>query len=66
VLLPCLEQCHATDRACPPFVGFQCPTAAFGAARSYGVGYIDAADGDGAGLTGAAADRWGNVWCNML
>ncbi|KAF5319632.1 hypothetical protein D9619_008854 [Psilocybe cf. subviscida] len=67
VLLPCLEQCNAMDRACPPFVGIQCPTSGRNAAASYGVGYIDGDDGtkDG-GRTGAAQDRYGNVWCNMV
>ncbi|KAF8152295.1 stretch-activated cation channel Mid1 [Crassisporium funariophilum] len=67
MLLPCLEQCNAVDRACPPFVGFKCPTNNFNAAASYGVGYIDSADGDQfGGITGSAQDRWGNVWCNMI
>jgi calcium channel MID1 len=67
MLLPCLEQCNQVDRACPPFIGFQCPTNNFNAAASYGVGYIDGADGDqDRGLTGAAQDRWGNVWCNII
>jgi len=63
-LLPCLEVCHAVDRACPPFVGFKCPKSIFNAAASYGVGYIDAAKGTkDRGVTGVAQDRWGNVWC---
>ena len=67
MLLPCLEQCNQVDRACPPFLGFRCPTSDFNAAASYGVGYIDGADGDqNRGLTGVAQDRWGNVWCNMI
>ncbi|KAG6868905.1 hypothetical protein C0993_008203 [Termitomyces sp. T159_Od127] len=65
MLLPCLETCNAVDRACPPFVGFTCPTSQFNAAASYGVGYIDSADGDqGQGATGGSQDRWGNIWCN--
>lgn len=67
MLLPCLEQCNQVDRACPPFLQFKCPTSAFNAAASYGVGYIDSADGNqNGGLTGVAQDRWGNVWCNMI
>lgn len=66
-LLPCLEQCNQVDRACPPFVGFKCPTNEFNGGASYGVGYIDSADGKrGLGLTGAAQDRYGNVWCNLI
>ncbi|KAF9530078.1 stretch-activated cation channel Mid1 [Crepidotus variabilis] len=66
-LQPCLEQCNQVDRACPPFVGFKCPTNNFNAAASYGVGYIDSADGDKAkGLTGVAQDKYGNVWCQMI
>ncbi|KAF8063511.1 stretch-activated cation channel Mid1 [Lyophyllum atratum] len=65
MLLPCLEVCTAVDRACPSLVGFTCPTVQFNAAASYGVGYIDSADGDEAqGATGGAQDRWGNIWCN--
>ncbi|TFK35827.1 stretch-activated cation channel Mid1 [Crucibulum laeve] len=65
MLLPCIETCTAMDRACPAFLGIKCPTAQFNAAASYGVGYVDSADGDqGGGVTGNAADQWGNVWCN--
>lgn len=65
-LLPCLETCTSVDRACPPFLQFQCPTRKFNAAASYGVGYVDGADGDeGEGLVGGAQDRWGNVWCHL-
>lgn len=65
ILLPCLETCTAVDRACPNFLGFRCPTMQFNAAASYGVGYIDGADGSqGEGVTQTAQDRWGNVWCN--
>lgn len=65
MLLPCLETCNAVDRACPPFLGFTCPTSQFNAAASYGVGYIDGANGDqGQGATGGSQDRWGNIWCN--
>ncbi|KAH9476226.1 Stretch-activated cation channel MID1 [Psilocybe cubensis] len=72
-LLPCVEQCYAADRACPPFVGFRCPgvvefgTTTVGAKASYGVGYLDGEDGEeGAGATRVAQDRWGNVWCNYV
>ena len=66
LLLPCIETCTAVDRACPPFLEFQCPTRKFNAAASYGVGYVDGADGDeGEGVAGAAQDRWGNVWCHL-
>ncbi|PPQ87581.1 hypothetical protein CVT25_006081 [Psilocybe cyanescens] len=70
-LLPCIEQCYAVDRACPPFLGFKCPSVgasdAVGARASYGVGFLDGEDGEkGAGKTGAAGDRWGNVWCNFV
>ncbi|KAG5650500.1 hypothetical protein H0H81_012013 [Sphagnurus paluster] len=65
MLLPCLEVCNAVDRACPSLVGFQCPTAKFNAAASYGVGYMDGPDGDeDQGVTGGWHDRWGNIWCN--
>ncbi|KXN88082.1 Calcium influx-promoting protein ehs1 [Leucoagaricus sp. SymC.cos] len=64
-LLPCIEVCNAVDRACPPFLGFQCPTRKFNGAATYGFGYIDGADGQEAGgLVKSAQDRWGNVWCN--
>ncbi|KZT01898.1 uncharacterized protein LAESUDRAFT_662995 [Laetiporus sulphureus 93-53] len=65
-VLPCLEVCNAADRACPPFLGFQCPKPQYTAAMSYGVGYIDSGEeGEvGGGSTGSAVDRWGNVWCN--
>lgn len=65
-LLPCLETCTAADRACPYFLGFKCPLPKFTAQSSYGVGYIDRGDEGtrGKGSTGAAQDRWGNVWCN--
>ncbi|KAJ7183199.1 stretch-activated cation channel Mid1, partial [Mycena filopes] len=65
-LLPCLETCTATDRACPNFLGFRCPLPRFNAAQSYGVGYIDSgADGvQGGGSTGSWSDEFGNVWCN--
>lgn len=66
MLLPCIETCTAVDRACPAFIGFKCPTAQFNGAASYGIGYIDSADGDEKkGLTGEAQDRWGNVWCQL-
>ncbi|OCH89949.1 hypothetical protein OBBRIDRAFT_777729 [Obba rivulosa] len=65
-LLPCLETCNAVDRACPPFLQFKCPLPKYTASASYGVGYIDSGnEGEmGGGSTGAAQDRWGNVWCN--
>ncbi|KAJ7733407.1 stretch-activated cation channel Mid1 [Mycena maculata] len=65
-LLPCIETCTATDRACPNFLGFKCPLPQFNAAQSYGVGYIDSgADGvQGGGSTGAWSDTYGNVWCS--
>lgn len=67
MLLPCLEMCNAVDRSCPPFLQFTCPTNRFNAAASYGVGYIDGADGSQSkGLTGVSQDRWGNVWCQSI
>ncbi|KAJ7638135.1 stretch-activated cation channel Mid1 [Mycena rosella] len=65
-LLPCLETCTATDRACPNFLGFRCPIPQFNAAQSYGVGYIDSGEEgvQGHGSTGAWGDNFGNVWCN--
>jgi len=67
MLQPCLEQCNQLDRACPPFLGIKCPRRNFNAAASYGVGYIDGADGDkDRGLTGIAQDRYGNVWCQLM
>ncbi|KAJ6630945.1 stretch-activated cation channel Mid1 [Mycena sp. CBHHK59/15] len=65
-LLPCLETCTATDRACPNFLGFRCPLPRFNAAQSYGVGFVDSGnDGvQGHGTTGTWADAYGNVWCN--
>ena len=65
-LLPCLERCQATDRACPNHVGFQCPLKDFNAHKSYGVGFIDSgAEGvEGRGRTGVSQDLYGNVWCN--
>ncbi|KAJ6577432.1 stretch-activated cation channel Mid1 [Mycena capillaripes] len=65
-LLPCLETCTATDRACPNFLGFRCPLPRFNANQSYGVGFVDSgADGvQGGGKTGTWADDYGNVWCN--
>jgi len=67
MLLPCLEMCNAVDRTCPPFLQFTCPTKKFNAGASYGVGYIDGADGEqNEGLTGDSQDRWGNVWCHRI
>lgn len=64
-LLPCLEVCQSVDRACPNFIGFQCPLKQFTATASYGLGYIDSKKNvAGKGSTGAAQDRYGNVWCN--
>lgn len=66
LLLPCIETCTATDRACPYFIGFKCPVPRFNAANTYGIGYIDSGqDGEqGGGTTGVAQDQFGNVWCN--
>lgn len=65
-LLPCLEVCNAVDRACPNFLGIKCPVPQFNADASYGVGFVDSGEPGvtGQGKTGAAQDRWGNVWCN--
>jgi calcium channel MID1 len=64
-LLPCIELCTSVDRACPPFLGFRCPTSMFNGASSYGFGYIDGADGtEYGGLVESAQDQWGNIWCN--
>lgn len=65
-LLPCLEVCNAVDRACPTFLGIKCPVPQFNADTSYGVGFIDSGEAGviGQGKSGAAQDRWGNVWCN--
>ncbi|KAI6021117.1 stretch-activated Ca2+-permeable channel component-domain-containing protein [Pisolithus marmoratus] len=65
-LLPCLEVCHAVDRACPYFLGISCPVPQFNADASYGVGFIDSGEPGvvGHGTAGMAQDRWGNVWCN--
>lgn len=65
-LLPCLETCHAVDRACPNLLQFKCPVVRFNAAFSYGVGYVDSGEVgvQGQGSTGGAQDKWGNVWCN--
>src|SRR5712672_650964 len=66
VLLPCIETCNAADRACPIFLGFRCPKPETTGPESYGVGFIDSADGDtmNGGTPGGAQDRWGNVFCN--
>jgi len=70
-LLPCLEVCNAAERACPFFVGFQCPLPRFNAGSSYGVGFVDgdtSTNGgewvENGGMTGTWQDRFGNVWCN--
>ncbi|KAI0286249.1 stretch-activated cation channel Mid1 [Russula brevipes] len=65
-LLPCIETCYATDRACPVWLGFRCPRPKTTANESYGLGFIDSQDGEepGGGVPGAAQDRWGNVFCN--
>jgi calcium channel MID1 len=65
VLLPCIETCHAADRACPIFLQFKCPKGVT-AESSYGMGFIDSWDADepGGGLPGAAQDQWGNLFCN--
>ena len=74
-VLPCIEQCYAVDRSCPPFLKFKCPSARSNAGFSYALGYIDkigsdgrhaGSKGKGKGRTGEAQDRWGNVWCLML
>ncbi|KAI9436404.1 stretch-activated cation channel Mid1 [Russula earlei] len=66
VLLPCIETCNAADRACPVSLGFRCPRAETTGPQSYGVGFIDSANGDvmGGGATHSAQDQWGNVFCN--
>ena len=66
-LLPCIEMCNAVDRACPIFLGFRCPLIRYTASTSYGVGYIDSADGEtrDGGVPGVPQDRWGNVFCNI-
>lgn len=66
-LLPCIETCNAVDRACPVFLGFRCPLPQFTAYASYGIGYIDSADGDvkDGGVPGVPQDQWGNVFCNV-
>ncbi|KAN0128026.1 Stretch-activated cation channel Mid1, partial [Lactarius tabidus] len=65
-LLPCIEACNAADRACPIFLGFRCPLIKYSAGYSYGVGYIDSADGEAkdGGVPGVPQDQWGNVFCN--
>lgn len=70
-LLPCLETCHAVDRACPPLLRWTCPRKGINAERSYGVGFIDMEGEDssgggvqGKGITGISHDSFGNVWCN--
>lgn len=74
-ILPCIEQCYAVDRSCPPFLKFKCPSPRSNARFSYALGYIDKIESDGRhggskgkgkGRTGEAQDRWGNVWCLML
>lgn len=66
-LLPCIETCNAADRACPIFLGFRCPLIKYTASNSYGVGYIDSADGEvkDGGVPGVPQDQWGNVFCNI-
>jgi calcium channel MID1 len=66
-LLPCIEACNAADRACPIFLGFRCPLIKYSAGYSYGVGYIDSADGEAkdGGVPGVPQDQWGNVFCNI-
>ncbi|KAI9439066.1 stretch-activated Ca2+-permeable channel component-domain-containing protein [Lactarius indigo] len=66
-LLPCIETCNSVDRACPVFLGFRCPLPQFTANASYGVGYIDSANGEvkDGGIPGVPQDRWGNVFCNV-
>ncbi|KAF9441848.1 hypothetical protein P691DRAFT_799021 [Macrolepiota fuliginosa MF-IS2] len=63
-LLLCIKTCTSMDHACPPFLGFRCPSVMFNGASSHGFGYIDGAEGDErGGVTGVAQDRWGNIWC---
>ncbi|KAL0577405.1 stretch-activated cation channel mid1 [Marasmius crinis-equi] len=69
LLLPCIETCQSTDRACPVSLGFKCPpTNRFQkmANQSYGVGIVDGIEDDQEklGTAGASSDIWGNVWCN--
>jgi calcium channel MID1 len=65
-LLPCIETCQAVTRSCPSLLQWVCPLNAVNANAGYGVGYIDSVDGhQGGGITGAAQDRFGNVWCNL-
>ncbi|KAG7085887.1 hypothetical protein E1B28_003421 [Marasmius oreades] len=69
VLLPCIETCQATDRACPYSLGFKCPpTSRFIdiAKQSYGVGIVDGTghNQERLGFAGTSVDTWGNIWCN--
>ncbi|KIM29726.1 hypothetical protein M408DRAFT_328587 [Serendipita vermifera MAFF 305830] len=72
-LLPCLETCHAVDRACPPNVQWTCPRKGLNAEKSYGVGFVDIPGDDvsgggveGKGNPGKTQDAYGNVWCNAI
>jgi len=71
ILLPCLETCHAVDRACPPLLQWRCPLATINANESYGVGFVDSfhghqAQGSVGGLVSGAIDQWGGQWCSGL
>ncbi|KAI6097158.1 hypothetical protein F5141DRAFT_1205655 [Pisolithus sp. B1] len=59
-LLPCLEVCHAIDRACPYFLGISFPVPQFNADASYGVGFIDGGD------PGVFLIVFKNVVCDFL
>lgn len=65
-LPPCLEECQIVDRACPPVLQWNCPTANVNADRTYGVGFIDAWNGImGKGFPGYPQDdKAGVVFCN--
>ncbi|KAI6161220.1 stretch-activated Ca2+-permeable channel component-domain-containing protein [Pisolithus thermaeus] len=59
-LLPCLEVCHAVDRACPYFLGISFPVPQFNADASYGVGFIDGGD-PGVSLLGVTLCEFGGL-----
>lgn len=66
-LLPCVEECFAVARSCPPFLGWTCPGYDVNADESYGIDYIDSMDGyERRGRTGLAQDQYGHTWCNMV
>ncbi|KAF8308581.1 hypothetical protein DL93DRAFT_2142285 [Clavulina sp. PMI_390] len=64
-LLPCVETCYQVQRACPSFLGWQCPAYRVNANASYGIGFIDSEKKPLGGFPGAAQDDFGNVFCNM-